>query len=102
VNRGIDPCDIRAQEDAACEAREREALAAQVAEEDVKWLMSSKRGRRIVWQLLDTTGVFRLSYTGTVETYFREGARNVGLALLAQIHDACPGSYATMVKEQKA
>jgi hypothetical protein len=69
--------------------------------DDIKWLMGSRRGRRIVWRLLERTGVFRSSFTGNSETFFREGMRNVGLMLMAQINEACPEQYTQMVQEQR-
>ena len=69
--------------------------------DDFKWLMDDKRGRRIMWRLLERTGVFRSSFTGNSETFFLEGQRNVGLMLMAQIHDACPEKYTAMLEEQK-
>lgn len=69
--------------------------------EDLKWLMSDKRGRRVMWRLLETAGVYRSSFTGNSETFFREGQRNVGLKLLAEIHEHCPDAFVMMLKEHK-
>jgi hypothetical protein len=96
-----DPLDLRSQENAQADAASRDKLAAQIELDDFKWLMSSKRGRRVVWRLLERTGVYRSSFTGNSETYFREGMRNVGLMLMAQIHTAGPNLYAAMVQEQE-
>jgi hypothetical protein len=70
--------------------------------EDVKWVMSSPRGRRFVWWLLSLTGTRRSSFnnSGSV-TAFNEGQRNVGLAVEAQIIDNCHQSYLTMLEEQR-
>jgi hypothetical protein len=71
-------------------------------EADLQWLMSSKRGRRIVWRLLDRAGVFRLSFnTNAMSMAFSEGNRNEGLRILGLIHTICPNLYPTMVKEAK-
>lgn len=69
--------------------------------DDLRWMMSDKRGRRVMWRLLETTGVYRSSFTGNSETFFREGQRNVGLKLLADIHENCPDAFVTMLKEHK-
>lgn len=97
----FDPLDLRGQEKALAEQGERNKLALQTEQEDFKWLMGNKRGRRIVWRLLERTGVYRSSFTGNSETFFREGARNVGLMLLDQIHTITPDQFAVMLKEQK-
>jgi len=96
-----DPTDIRSQERAKEESDLRKKVAKDTEESDFKWLMSSKRGRRIVWRLLDRAGVFRLSFnTNSMTMAFNEGGRNEGLRMLAQIHALCPELYTAMVKEQ--
>ena len=95
-----DPLDLRGQEKAKAETDEVRKLTLQTEQEDFKWLMGSTRGRRIVWRLLERTGVYRSSFTGNSETFFREGQRNVGLMLMAQINEHAPDQYALMLKEQ--
>jgi hypothetical protein len=98
----FDPLDIRGQERAKEDAQKRDRLAQVNEAEDFKWLMSSKRGRRTMWRLLDQAGVFRLSFnTNALTMAFSEGNRNYGLRLLALIHTLCPELYPTMQKEQK-
>lgn len=96
----FDPLDLRGQDRAKEQSDERTKMAIDQEKDDFKWLMGSKRGRRIVWRLLERTGVYRSSFTGNSETFFREGQRNVGLMLMAQIHEVCPDQYALMLKEQ--
>lgn len=96
-----DPTDIRSQERAKADTDLRNKLAKDNEEADLKWLMGSKRGRRIVWRFLDRAGVFRLSFnTNSMAMAFNEGNRNEGLRILAQIHTLCPELYPVMVKEQ--
>lgn len=95
-----DPTDIDAIENAET-LRARAALAAQKAEtEDAQWLMATKRGRRVVWRLLSSAGVFQLSFnTNAMTMAFNEGRRSEGLSLLATIMRSCPAQYAEMTKE---
>lgn len=67
--------------------------------EDLKWVMSDKRGRSVVWRQLEIAGIYRLSYTGDDRTAFNEGQRNIGLKLLAEINQHCPAEYMEMLKE---
>lgn len=97
-----DPLDIHNEQQRREDAQERARLAEQNRVEDIKWLMSGKRGRRIVWGLLEQTGVFRSSFRLNNEMAFLEGQRNVGLILLALIHEHSPDAYVTMLKEQQA
>ncbi len=97
----FDPLDLRGQERAAEDAKHRERITQATEVDDFKWLMGSKRGRRIVWRLLDRAGVFRLSFnTNAMHMAFAEGNRNEGLRILAQIHSLCPELYPVMMKEQ--
>ena len=97
-----DPLDLRGQEKQREEARERDRRQSETEADDVKWLMGNKRGRRIVWRLLERTGVFRTSFRLNNEMAFLEGQRNVGLSLIDAIHANCPDAYLIMVKEQQS
>lgn len=97
-----DPFDLD-QQDAANEAREVTArLETKTENDDFLWLMSSKRGRRVVWRMLQKAGVYRVSFTpDALQTAFNEGGRNVGLQLTAQIFELCPERFAEMAAEAK-
>lgn len=70
------------------------------AEDDLKWLMSDKRGRRIVWRFLSDAGVYRSSFaTNALVMAHREGERQVGLTLLQAVCSLCPSQYARMTAE---
>jgi hypothetical protein len=95
-----DPFDTRGQERAKANADERAKLNRDSEESDFKWLMGSRRGRRIVWRLLARAGVFQLSFnTNAMAMAFAEGRRNEGLYMLDQVHTLCPELYTIMAKE---
>lgn len=96
-----DPTDTLARERMDAKRKEDASLAATREADDIRWLMGSMQGRRIVWGLLQRTGIFRSSFTGNSETFFREGARNIGLQYLAAVNEHCPEQYNLMVLEQK-
>lgn len=99
--REYDPQDIEAQSKADESRRTAKRLDQDSEESDLKWLMGSRRGRRIVWRLLDQAGVFRSSFSpNAAQMAFNEGNRNYGQRTLAQIHTHCPELYPLMVKEQ--
>lgn len=95
------PTDLRGRQ----EAKDAQALANRVAREtelrQMRWLMGNAEGRRFMWALLGKTGMFRTSFTGNSETFFREGARNIGLMMMDMINEACPEQYTVMVNEAK-
>lgn len=98
-----DPTDLRGQERARAAAELGEKLARETEQGDIKWLVSSKRGRRIVWRLLDQAGVFRLSFnTNAAQMAFNEGNRNTGNRLLAMVNDVAPEAFTVMLKESKS
>jgi hypothetical protein len=100
VSSGYDPTDLRGQEKAKADASAKERTERETEDGDWKWLMSSKRGRRIVWRLLEQAGVFRISFnTNAMSMAFAEGNRNFGNRTLAQIHALCSELYPVMVKE---
>lgn len=73
--------------------------AAKVADDDLSAIMGEQTGRRFIYRILEMAGIYRLSYTGNSETFFNEGARNIGLRLLAEIQRVCPESFFLMLKE---
>lgn len=95
-----DPTDTKAQ------AREAESQALdgntlrRAEVEDIKWLMAHKQGRRFVHRVLDKAGIYRTSFTGNSETFFREGMRNIGLFVLDEVMVSAPEQFALMLKEQ--
>ena len=96
----FDPTEIRQQERTKAQNDLRAKLERESEAEDLKWLMGSKRGRRIVWRLLEQSGVFRLSFnTNAMAMAFAEGNRNFGNRTQALIHTHCPELYPTMIKE---
>jgi len=95
-----DPLDVQGQETAKSDKDTRAKLARDNDDADFKWLMGSKRGRRMIWRQLDRAGVFRLSFNpNAMQMAFAEGNRNEGLRTLASIHAQCPELYPVMVKE---
>lgn len=95
-----DPLDFEQETLAQAERDDREKLAERVAADDIRWLMSGKRGRRIVRKLLAKMGVWQSSFsTDALAMAFNEGRRNEGLALLASITEHCPDRYSEMIKE---
>lgn len=99
---GYDPIDSRERDLEKQEADSRKRLARELEIADVQWLMSSKRGRRIMWRLLELSGPFRLSFDpNAMKMAFNEGNRNLGNQLFNELMNLCPEMYPVMVKEQQ-
>lgn len=98
----LDPLDIDTSEDLKAKRADAAKLEALRHADDIKWLMSSKRGRRIVFRQLEQAGVFRSSFnTNALQMSFNEGNRNAGLQLLAVITEHASERYAEMIEESK-
>ena len=68
-------------------------------DEAFRWLMADRKGRLLMWEILDKTGVFRGGLHETTRLLFNEGARNVGLKYLADIQRLAPQQFVTMQAE---
>lgn len=97
-----DPTDLRGQQEDKREAEAQERVARETEIADLKWLMSSPRGRRIMWRLLEMSGPFRMSFdTNAMRMAFNEGNRNLGNRLFHEVMTLCPELYPVMAKEQQ-
>lgn len=97
-----DPTDLDAElaQHAKAKADAEQELRWEI--DDLVWLMTSKRGRRVMWRLLTNAGVYRQSYVpgDAFGTAFNEGNRNQGSRLLALILEHASEAYGLMVQER--
>lgn len=95
-----DPTDLEQIEREQATERRRQRNAEIVEQDDIKWLMSSKRGRRIVYRELSYAGVFGSVFsTNAMQMAFNEGNRNNGVRLLTMACAQAPDQYIEMLKE---
>lgn len=103
LSEGYDPFSIESssrqlEEETRAREKQKEQL-----EGDIKWLMGSPRGRRIIWWLISAAGVYRSTFDindpDPSKMSFREGYRNFGLMLLNVLTAYCPELYHAMLKE---
>lgn len=75
-------------------------LARQHSEAAFGRMMDGRDFRAFIWDLLAQTHVFETSFDPCPHvTAFREGERNVGLAVLDRVNRLCPERYRTMAEE---
>lgn len=86
--------------------RKQEKLELEQQRSDIAWVMNDPRGRRVMRAVLDECGIYNTTMsvdeTGRVDPYRvvnREGGRNVGLWLVAQLLDANPELWLEMERE---
>lgn len=83
-------------------AEKKEAFKSHQNIDDMRFILSTVQGRRVLKKYLETCGVFRTSFSENVnQTLFLEGQRNVGLMLLNDINSADPMAYVKMINEGK-
>jgi hypothetical protein len=85
--------------EAVAEAKAKAKTLSMQSQEDTRALMALPAFRRFVWEILEQTHVFRTSFTGNSETFFKEGERNIGLKVFLRLQKDDPDGYAVMVKE---
>ena len=96
------PTDIHEQERLQIDKELKKRLERETEEADIKWLMAGKQGRRIVWRMLERSGVYRSTFNSdSMLMAFAEGNRNSGLMLMTQVTTLCPDEYAEMLRESK-
>ena len=67
---------------------------------DLRWVMSTPQGRRFVFDMIDKRCLlFSPSYTGTSETYLREGQRKIGIWLFTETQQHAVNEYVQMISE---
>jgi hypothetical protein len=79
--------------------RARDASIEKANREDMAALMKRPEFRRLVRRYLDLTSVFRTTFTGTSETFFKEGQRSVGTTLFGEVMEAAAELYLQMMRE---
>ncbi|MGY5368771.1 Bbp19 family protein [Enterobacter oligotrophicus] len=68
--------------------------------DDIKFVMDSEQGRRVVWGLLEKGQVFGTCFNVEPNiTAFNEGQRNLALVLLQRVMAHCPDQYLKMAAE---
>ena len=68
--------------------------------QDLRKVLGSSEGRRVLWRILVKGAIFNSSFAPNAnETYFNEGRRSVGLWLTQEISDADLEKFFQMHRE---
>jgi hypothetical protein len=104
MSSDFNPTDLAALDEQRASAKEQSKFELGMELDDVRWLMSGKRGRRFMWRLLGDARLYQQSFDGNANwSIFNEGKRSIALKLMAQIHSIDGGAelYAQMATEAK-
>lgn len=58
--------------------------------EDIRFVMQTIPGRRVMWRMLSEANIFRSCFTGNSTTFYLEGKRDCMLPYYQDIMKACP------------
>lgn len=87
-------------EERKTELEARQQILAQRDIDDIKFVMDSEQGRRVVWGLLEKGQVFGTCFNVDPNiTAFNEGQRNLALVLFQRVMAHCPDQYLKMAAE---
>lgn len=95
-----EPLDIRSQERSREEQKRLQELELDNAAADLKWLMGSRRGRRLMWWILEQSPPRRDPIdTNAIVMARRTGEQRLGIQIEAIALLECPELYLQMIKE---
>ncbi len=95
------PYDLEGQELAEKKGAEERLSTKALWESDVRWLMGHKRGRRIVFKIMDEAKVFHSIFSpNALQMAHSAGEKDLAFRFLEVINDRCPDHYTLMMKER--
>lgn len=69
---------------------------------DIQTIMSKRYGRRFIWKILEWAHIHETNFSSDpLVMAFREGERNIGLRLAADVMNLTPDEYLKMRREAK-
>lgn len=87
-------------EERRAESETKQKLLAEREISDIRFVMGSEQGRRVVWSLLEKGQVFGSCFTVDPQvTAFNEGQRNLALSLFQRVMAHCQDQYLVMANE---
>lgn len=66
---------------------------------DMRAVLASPEGRRVLLWVLQCTNIYAGSYTGDNDTFYREGRRAVGLRIIAELNAVDPMAYVGLLND---
>jgi hypothetical protein len=67
---------------------------------DLAWMLSHPQGRRLIWKWIAECNIYNAGFEQSGSAlYYKEGARNFGVKLLANVTRVNPEAYLQMIKE---
>lgn len=83
------------------EAEHREKREKIISIEDMRYVLGSEQGRRVMWKLLSHCNVFKSIWHPSAQIHHASGMQDVGHFIMAEIMDADEGALIQMMTESK-
>ena len=95
------PYDLEGQALAEKERQEEQLSGLAQWESDVRWLMGHKRGRRVVFKIMDEAKVFHTIFNpNALQMAHSAGVKDLAFRFLDVINRRCPDHYTKMMQER--
>lgn len=82
-------------------ASEQEKLKKEDLTKDMRSILKTNEGRRVVWHLLEHCNVFGSIWRPSAEIHYLSGVQDVGHKILSMVNDADPEALIKMMIENK-
>lgn len=83
------------------EAKKKLIISRQTELNDLRTILSSKEGRRILWRFLSHAGVFNSIWDNSARIHYNAGKQDFGHFIQSEIVEADQEAYFLMMKEAK-
>ena len=81
----------------ASKKKSQDEVERDLLQSNVRELLKTKYGQAFIWEVLSICDLYGHHFTGNSTTFFNEGKRAVGLAILELLEDVDPEAYARML-----
>lgn len=83
------------------EAKHKERRAREAEGEDLRKVLSTLEGRRVMWRLMSHCGVFETVWENSARIHYNAGRQDVGHYIMQEIIKAEPKAFAQMMAEKQ-
>lgn len=90
------------QQEAEAERRKALKIEDEKTDADIRSVMASEQGRRVIAWILDLTGLDEsISSCDAMNMALLSGRRDVGLSIVKRLFRACPSNYEQLLRERR-
>jgi len=79
----------------------REKRPAEAVDTDLSWILADPRGRRVLWRIIASAGVWERIRAPNPDIHYREGRRDVGIELMERIDSVDAAAVPLMMQEAR-